>query len=75
MSMSYNVSRADMPQVLVDARARVFAATKQAGIAFLNSMNDDNIIAMIDEGVRIGSNPGAEAADKGRRHTNRQMPW
>ena len=75
MSMSYNVSRADMPQVLVDARARVFAATKQAGIAFLNSMNDDNIIAMIDEGVRIGSNPGAEAADTGRRHTNRQMPW
>ena len=75
MSMSYNVSRADMPQVLVDARARVFAATKQAGIAFLNSMNDENIIAMIDEGVRIGSNPGAEAADKGRRHTNRQMPW
>ena len=75
MSMSYNVLRADMPQVLVDARARVFAATKQAGIAFLNSMNDDNIIAMIDEGVRIGSNPGAEAADTGRRHTNRQMPW
>lgn len=75
MSMSYNVSRADMPQVLLDARARVFAATKQAGIAFLNSMNDENIIAMIDEGVRIGSNPGAEAADKGRRHTNRQMPW
>ena len=75
MSMSYNVQRADMPQVLVDARARVFAATKQAGVAFLNSMNDDNIIAMIDEGVRIGSNPGADAADNGRRHTDRQMPW
>ncbi len=75
MSMSYNVQRAAMPQVLVDARARVFEATKKAGVAFLNSMNGDNIIAMIDEGVRIGSGPGPEAADRGRRYTNRQMPW
>ncbi|MYN64986.1 MAG: hypothetical protein F4X11_08160 [Acidobacteria bacterium] len=75
MSMSYNVQRAEMPQVLVDARARVFEATKKAGVAFLNGMNGDNIIAMIDEGVRIGSGPGPEAADRGRRHTNRQMPW
>ena len=64
MSMSYNVSRAENPQVLVDARARVFAATRAAGIPFLNGMNADNIIAMIDEGVRIGSNPGA----RGGRH-------
>ena len=77
MSMSYNVSRrgAEMPQVLQDARSRVFEATKKAGVPFLNSMNGDNIIAMIDEGVRIGSGPGPEAADRGRRHTNRQMPW
>ena len=75
MSMSYNVSRSENPQVLVDARARVFAATRAAGIPFLNGMNAGNIIAMIDEGVRIGSNPGAEAADMGRRHTGREMPW
>ncbi len=77
MSMSYNVSRGSgqMPQVLVDARARVFAATKKAGIPFLNQMNAQNIEQMIDEGVRIGSNPGAEVADRGRRYTNRQMPW
>lgn len=75
MSMSYGVSRAENPQVLVDARARVFAATKAAGIPFLNGMNAGNIIAMLDEGVRIGSNPGPEAADAGRRHTGRQMPW
>ena len=30
---------------------------------------------MIDEGVRIGSNPGPEAADLGCRHTGREMPW
>jgi 4-hydroxy-2-oxoheptanedioate aldolase len=77
MSMSYNVSRRNgaMPQVLVDARARVFAATKKAGIPFLNQMNVENVEQMIDEGVRIGSGAGAEGSDKGRRYTDRQMPW
>ncbi len=75
MSMSFNVSRADNPQVLVGARARVLAATQAAGIPFLNQMNAQNIEAMIDEGVRIGSNPGAEVADRGRRYTSRKMPW
>ncbi len=77
MSMSYNVSRGGgaLPQVLVDARARVFEATRRAGAAFLNAVNADNITEMLDEGVMIGANPGAEAADLGRRHTNRTMPW
>jgi len=30
---------------------------------------------MIDEGVRIGANPGADVADRGRRYTERTMPW
>ena len=77
MSLSYNVSRqgGQQPQVLVDARARVLAATKAAGIPFLNTMNADTVEAMIDEGVRIGANPGAEVASQGRRYTDRQMPW
>ena len=77
MSMSYNVSRSGdkIPQVLVDARARVFSATKKAGIPFLNGMNAQNVEQMIDEGVRIGANPGAVVADRGRRYTNRKMPW
>jgi len=75
MSLSYDVSRRDNPGVLVGARARVFAATRAAGIPFLNGMNAGNVIEMIDEGVRIGANPGAEVADMGRRHTNRRMPW
>ena len=75
MSMSYNVSRVENPQLLVDARARVLAATQAAGIPFLNGMNAQNIEAMIEEGVRIGSNPGAEVADQGRRYTQRAMPW
>lgn len=75
MSMSFNVTGAAAPQVLVDARARVLAATQQAGISFLNQMNANNIEAMIDEGVRIGANPGPEVADQGRRYTERRMPW
>jgi 4-hydroxy-2-oxoheptanedioate aldolase len=75
MSLSFNVTRADDPAVLRNARNRVFAATRQVGIAFLNQMNAQNIEAMIDEGVRIGSNPGAEVADQGRRYTERTMPW
>ena len=76
MSLSFNVTRSDaLPRVLVDARARVFAATRKAGIPFLNQMNASNIEQMIDEGVKIDSNPGAAVADRGRRYTNRQMPW
>ena len=75
MSMSFNVQRAENPQVLVDARARVLAATTAAGIPFLNQMNAENVEAMIDEGVRIGANPGPEVADQGRRYTERRMPW
>lgn len=74
MRMSFDARGPD-PQVLVDARARVLAATQRAGIAFLNQVNADNIEAMIDEGVRIGANPGAAVADQGRRYTGRRMPW
>jgi 4-hydroxy-2-oxoheptanedioate aldolase len=75
MSMSFDVTRAEAPQVLVDARARVLAAAQQAGISFLNQVNANTIEAMIDEGVRIGANPGPEVADQGRRYTKRRMPW
>ena len=75
MRMSFDVGRTGTPQDLVDARARVLAATRGAGIAFLNQVNAEDIEAMIEEGVRIGANPGAEVADQGRRYTKRQMPW
>jgi hypothetical protein len=52
----------------------VLSATKAAKIAFLNSVSVDDVEAMIDEGVRIGS-AGEEAAEKGRRYTGRKMPW
>ena len=73
MAMSFDVPGGD--PVLVEARARVLEATRRAGIAFLNTMNMSNVEAMIDEGVRIGANPGADVADRGRRYSGRTMPW
>jgi hypothetical protein len=62
------------PEVMQRARSRVLAATKAAGIFFLNSVTEEDVEAMIDEGVRIGA-ANREAAEKGRRHTRRRMPW
>jgi 4-hydroxy-2-oxoheptanedioate aldolase len=56
------------------ARAKVFAAVKAQKLFFLNSMNADNVIDMIKEGVMIG--PASEkAAEIGRKYTKRTMPW
>jgi 4-hydroxy-2-oxoheptanedioate aldolase len=56
------------------ARARVFAATKASKIFFLNSMNADNIIDMIKEGVMVGP-ASQQATEIGRQFTKRTMPW
>jgi 4-hydroxy-2-oxoheptanedioate aldolase len=56
------------------ARSRVFAATKAAKIFFLNSMNANNVVDMIKEGVMIGP-ASPEAAEIGRKFTKRTMPW
>ena len=56
------------------ARARIFAACKANKIFFLNSMNPMNVIEMIKEGVMIGP-ANQQAAEIGRKFTNRQMPW
>src|SRR4249920_2419392 len=63
-----------MPALMQAARAKVFAATKASKIFFLNSMNADNVVDMIKEGVMIG--PASEkAAEMGRKYTKRTMPW
>ncbi len=62
------------PKPMEDARARVLAATKAAGIAFLNQMRPEDVTKMIDEGVRIGA-ANEQAAEIGRKYTKREMPW
>ena len=61
--------------IMREARAKVFAACKKNGIAFLNTVREHDIEEMIKEGVMIGAGATEAVADKGRRHTKRQMPW
>ena len=63
-----------LPPAMQAARARVFAATKANKIFFLNSVNADNVVDMIKEGVMIGA-ANQRAAEMGRQFTKRQMPW
>ena len=63
------------PQPMSQARERVFAACKAAGLAFLNGVSSGNVIEMLDEGVMIGSCRDTGAAEIGRKHTGRTMPW
>jgi hypothetical protein len=53
-----------------DARARVMKATKEAGIFFLNSCNDKDVVEMIKEGVMICTG----GYTVGRQFTKRVMP-
>ncbi len=62
------------PKPMEDARSRVLAACKANKIAFLNQVRPNDVVAMIQEGVRVGAG-GQEAADIGRKHTKRAMPW
>jgi len=60
--------------LMAQARDRVFNACKAAKISFLNGVSPDNVTQLLDEGVMISSG-GQEAAEVGRRHTKREMPW
>jgi hypothetical protein len=62
------------PPDMMAARARVKAACESAGLAFLEMGRPDNVIAQLEAGVTIGA-ATAEAAEIGRRHTRRTLPW
>jgi len=80
MGMSLNLpdghaANDDLHPRMREARAKVLAACKKNGLAFLNTVRPNDVTEMIDEGVMIGAGANAETADKGRRYTKRQMPW
>jgi len=62
------------PKPMIDARAKVLAACKANKIAFLNQVRPNDVVDMIKEGVMVGAS-SQEAADIGRKHTKRTMPW
>jgi 4-hydroxy-2-oxoheptanedioate aldolase len=69
-----NTGRGPMPAAMQEARAKVLAATKANKIFFLNSMNANDVVDMIKEGVMMGP-ANQQAAEIGRQFTKRQMPW
>ena len=64
------------PPEMQAARDRVLAACKANGLAFLEMVTPENVVQQIQDGVMIGAGRQArEAAEIGRRHTGRTMPW
>src|SRR5947207_15592667 len=72
LSLGIRGPRADENPLMKAARAKVFAATKANKVFFLNSMNPNNVVDMIKEGVMVGP-ANQQAAEIGRKFTNRQM--
>jgi 4-hydroxy-2-oxoheptanedioate aldolase len=62
------------PPEMTAARARIKAACDRAGVAFLEMVRADDVIDQIARGVKIGA-ATPEAAEIGRRHTGRTLPW
>jgi 4-hydroxy-2-oxoheptanedioate aldolase len=62
------------PDEMQAARDRILAACRNSGVAFLQSCTADNIIARLDEGVRVVAGHSEAAAIKGRAHQKRTLP-
>ena len=68
------IMRDPYPPIMQAARDRVLAACRRNGIAFLEGCNPANIVARLDEGVRVIAGHSEEAARIGRAHQRRTMP-
>ena len=62
------------PPEMQEARDRVLRTCRRHGIAFLEIGTPANIVAKIDQGVRVFAGHHAEAARIGRAHQQRRMP-
>ena len=76
MSMSMKIKRipGDPPdQRIKDASLRVKKACDKNGVKFLETGTPDNIIEVIESGARVIAGQSQEAAEVGRKYTNRKM--
>jgi 4-hydroxy-2-oxoheptanedioate aldolase len=75
LSLGYTTTRNDpYPPEMQAARDRVFAACKRHGLPFLEACKPANIVARLDEGVRVIAGGNPETATVGRAHQRRAMP-
>jgi 4-hydroxy-2-oxoheptanedioate aldolase len=68
------VPRDPYPAEMREARERVFAACRKNHIPFLETSSPENIVAKLDEGVRVIAGHREETAKIGRLHQRRTMP-
>ncbi len=61
------------PEEMQAARDRILAACRKNGVAFLQGCTPENIVARIDEGVRVVAGHSEAAAKRGRAHQGREM--
>jgi 4-hydroxy-2-oxoheptanedioate aldolase len=62
------------PPEMAAARARVKGACERAGVVFLEMVRVADVVAQIEDGVGICA-ATADAAEIGRRHGKRALPW
>jgi 4-hydroxy-2-oxoheptanedioate aldolase len=68
------VPREPYPPEMREARQRVFAVCRKNRVAFLETASPENIVAKLDEGVRVIAGHREETAVIGRAHQKRAMP-
>lgn len=74
LSLGYvAVPRHPYPPEMMAARARVMAACRANRVPFLEGCSPENIVARIDEGVRVVAGHDPETARIGRAHQGRRM--
>jgi 4-hydroxy-2-oxoheptanedioate aldolase len=74
LSLGYTTLQRDpYPPEMAEARERVFAACRRNHIAFLEGCSPANIVARLDEGVRVIAGHNPETARIGRAHQKRAM--
>lgn len=68
------VPRDPYPPAMQEARDRVFAACRNNRVPFLETCSPENIVAKLNEGVRVIAGHREETARVGRAHQQRAMP-
>jgi 4-hydroxy-2-oxoheptanedioate aldolase len=68
------VPRDPYPPEMREARERVFGACRANRVPFLETCSPDNIVAKLDEGVRVIAGHREDTASLGRAHQRRRMP-
>jgi len=77
LSYGHLEGRADppVPQEVNEAGDYILDLCGENGLYFLDNVLPDNVTDQLDRGVMIGAGRREDAAEVGRAHSNREMPW